>query len=78
MAWPLIIAKIKEEPYTGHGRQAMLRSGIAVYLYETFGEIFPHPHNAYLEQLLDNGLIGFGIIMPFYGADALLQRSSLP
>jgi O-antigen ligase len=66
VAWPMIIAKIKENPVTGYGRQAMLRTGIATYLYDNFGEIFPHPHNAYLEQLLDNGLIGFSIIIPFY------------
>lgn len=66
VAWPMIIAKIRERPITGYGRQAMLRTGTATYLYENFGEIFPHPHNAYLEQLLDNGLIGFSIIMPFY------------
>jgi O-antigen ligase len=66
VAWPLIIEKIKERPYVGYGRQAMLRTGIASYLYDAYGELFPHPHNAYLELLLDNGVIGFVIVMSFY------------
>ena len=66
VAWPLIIEGIKERPWFGLGRQAMLRSGIATYLYDNYGEVFPHPHNAYLELLLDNGIVGFVIIIPFY------------
>ena len=58
LAWPLIIEKIRERPWEGYGRQAMLRTGVATYLYETLGEIFPHPHNAYLEIVFDNGIIG--------------------
>ena len=33
---------------------------------EEFGEKFPHPHNAYLEILLDAGVIGLLIVVPFY------------
>ena len=66
VAWPLIIEGIKERPWFGLGRQAMLRSGIATYLYDNYGEVFPHPHNAYLELLLDNGIVGFVVIIPFY------------
>ena len=66
VAWPLIIEGIKKRPLFGLGRQAMLRSGIATYLYQTFGELFPHPHNAYLEFLLDNGIVGAAIVWPFY------------
>jgi O-antigen ligase len=66
LAWPLVIDKIMKQPLIGYGRQAMLRTGIATYLYDTLGEIFPHPHNAYLELLLDNGLIGFVIVITFY------------
>ncbi len=66
VAWPMIIDGIKERPWIGLGRQAMLRSGIATFLYDNYGELFPHPHNAYLELLLDNGIVGFVIIMPFY------------
>jgi len=66
LAWPLIIEKIRERPWVGYGRQAMLRTGVATFLYDTLGEIFPHPHNAYLEMLLDNGILGFAIVLSFY------------
>lgn len=66
LAWPLIVEKIRQRPLVGYGRQAMLRVGITTFLYETLGEVFPHPHNAYLEMLLDNGIIGFVIVLSFY------------
>jgi O-antigen ligase len=66
VAWPLVVEKIAERPLVGFGRQAMLRTGLTIYLRDTFGEAFPHPHNAYLELLLDNGIIGFAIVIPFY------------
>jgi O-antigen ligase len=66
VAWPLVIEKIKERPITGWGRLAMIRTGITARL-AAFEEGFSHPHNAYLEMLLDNGLIGFFLVMPFYG-----------
>ena len=55
IAWPFVIEKISEEPWTGYGRLAMMRTGIANFLVTNYGETFPHPHNAYLEQILDNG-----------------------
>ncbi len=68
-AWSYVIAHIKAGPLFGFGRQAMIREGI----YERImidsndpGEMFPHPHNAYLEILLDDGLFGFCLIMPIY------------
>jgi hypothetical protein len=74
IAWPLVIEKIRERPYVGYGREAMLRSGTSWFLYDTYGELFPHPHNAYLECLFDNGIVGAAIILPFY---LLLLWSSL-
>jgi O-antigen ligase len=32
------------------------------------GDAFAHPHNAYLQWILDNGIIGFIIIILFYSA----------
>ncbi len=55
--WPLVIESIKEEPWLGYGRLGMKNSGISLYLGEEYGMPFPHPHNAYLELLLDNGVI---------------------
>jgi O-antigen ligase len=66
IAWPFMIAKIAESPMVGYGRLAMIRTGLAGFLWETYGESFPHPHNAYLEMLLDNGIIGFVLVIPFY------------
>ena len=66
VAWPLVIAKIREEPLLGYGKMAMQRTGITMFLYTEYGELFPHPHNAYLEMLLDNGIVGFALVMPFY------------
>jgi O-antigen ligase len=64
--WPLVIAKIKENPLVGYGRQAMITTGLRDYVAEVLHDSFPHPHEAYLEILLDDGIIGFLCIVPIY------------
>ncbi len=64
--WPLVIEKIKKAPTFGYGRLAMRRTGLANHILETHAEGFDHPHNAYLEWTMDNGVIGFMLVMPFY------------
>ncbi len=69
LVWPLVIDAILDRPFVGHGRLAMRNStGITQYMVETYGigETFPHPHNAYLELVLDNGLIGSIPIFIFF------------
>ena len=66
VAWPYVIEKITERPFWGYGRMAMQRTGIASYLWINFRESFPHPHNLYLEFLLDNGFLGFVPVILFY------------
>ena len=44
----------------------MQRIGIASFLWSRFGESFPHPHNAYLQWLLDNGFLGLIPVILFY------------
>lgn len=66
LAWPYVIDKIGESPGIGFGRDAMIRTGISRRLQAELNEEFPHPHNAYLECLLDNGIVGLAMIMPFY------------
>ena len=66
IAWPLVIDKIKESPWIGYGKEAMVRTGLTSYLFTEFHELFPHPHNAYLQLLLDNGILGTLCILPFY------------
>ena len=65
--WPYVIDKIVDRPLVGHGRLAMVRTGLAHFLATQLDEGFAHPHNAYLEMLFDNGLIGFVLVLPFYG-----------
>jgi O-antigen ligase len=64
--WPYVVDKIREKPVFGYGRMAMVRTGLSEYLFEDLKESFPHPHNAYLELLLDNGLLGFSVVIPFF------------
>jgi len=68
VAWSLVIEKIREAPLIGHGRLAMQRTGIWRRMLEEYHDTFPHPHNAYLEWVLDNGLIGLLLLAPFYAA----------
>jgi O-antigen ligase len=58
LIWPYVIAQIYQKPWLGWGRPAMMRTGTVSFLHETLGEDFGHPHNAYLETLLDNGIVG--------------------
>jgi len=66
--WPLVADKIKESPWVGFGRQAMVRTELTFEGQEDeeVGERFNHPHNAYLEWLLDNGIFGALLVGPFY------------
>ena len=66
VAWHYVIEKIGESPLFGYGRMAMQRTGLASYLWTNFRESFPHPHNIYLEFLLDNGLLGLVPVLIFY------------
>jgi len=66
IAWPLVIDKIKESPLIGYGMEAMVQTGLTGYMLTVYSELFAHPHNAYLQLLLDNGVIGALCILPFY------------
>jgi len=68
IAWPFVWEAITEAPYLGYGRVAMKNIGITTRIMIEYGvgESFPHPHNAYLEWLLDNGVIGAAPIFIFY------------
>ena len=70
LAWPLVIDKIMEAPVIGHGREAMQNTGISTEMYFDYGasDSFGHPHNAYLQWLLDNGLAGFMVVIIFYAS----------
>ena len=66
LIWPYVIAKIEERPVVGYGRLAMKTTGLQAFLWDEMREAFPHPHNAYLELLLDNGWLGALLVLPFY------------
>lgn len=66
VAWPLVIDKIGDAPIIGHGREGMKQTGIAATIFLDFNDSAPHPHNAYLEALLDNGIVGFTIVIAFF------------
>ncbi len=65
--WPFAWKGIREAPLIGYGRYGFLRSGVAMeYAAAGVDEEVGHPHNAYLEMLLDTGVIGFLLVMPIY------------
>ncbi len=65
LIWPYVIEEIRKSPVIGYGRMGMHLCGLSAQVIE--GDVaFPHPHNAYLELLLDNGVVGFLLVMPFY------------
>jgi O-antigen ligase len=74
--WPYVIDKIKQRPFEGWGRQAQRRLGLAKFAKIELKDDFGHPHNAYLELLLDTGLAGFLPVMTFF-AVALYQGMKL-
>lgn len=65
-AWSFVLEKIGEAPLAGYGREAMRRTGITAFLFLQYGESFPHPHNAYLEWVLDNGIFALIPVLLFY------------
>jgi O-antigen ligase len=84
IAWPYVIDKIDESPWIGYGRLAMDRTGLQNHIgLETGDFTFPHPHNMYLETLLDNGILGsipiflFWAIMVVYSTRLFMSRNHL-
>lgn len=64
LIWPGVMDMIRQNPIWGYGLEAMTRTGLS----QTFERLsFPHPHNAYLEVLLDAGYLGFIPVATFYG-----------
>ena len=83
-AWPYVIDKIYQSPFIGYGRLAMRRTGLYDIIEADHpGTGAPHPHNMYLETLLDNGLIGsfpiwlFWFIVVIYSAKLFLSKNRL-
>jgi hypothetical protein len=64
--WPHVAEKIKESPVVGFGREAMIRTGLTEFTARQLLDEVGHPHNGYLEWLLDNGWVGLVPVMAFY------------
>ncbi len=56
--WPPVIEQIAESPIIGNGRFAILRKECHAKILAAERSLPTHPHNSYLEILLDAGLIG--------------------
>ncbi len=81
LIWPYVIEKIEQSPLIGYGRSAMQRTGLFYTLEDEHpGTGAPHPHNMYLETLLDNGILGSLPIFIFWAMvlvhSAILFRRS--
>lgn len=56
--WPAALEQISHSPIFGHGRYAILRTGAFDTILDAVGRVPTHPHNSYLEVLLDAGVVG--------------------
>lgn len=66
LIWPLVIEKIEEAPFFGRGRMTFVRV-FEMVKTDSDPEGVTNPHSAYLEMLLDNGIVGGCLFMAFYG-----------
>jgi len=68
LIWPHVIAKIRESPVFGFGRDGHVRTGLQQKLYNEVSEweAVGHPHCAYFQILLDNGLIGLVVVVSLH------------
>jgi hypothetical protein len=71
LLWPRVLDTISEAPIIGYGRAATVRKGISAWYAESQDDdeehFINHPHNAYLEMLLDSGVIGLFVTLALYG-----------
>jgi hypothetical protein len=56
--WPAALARAAESPLVGHGRLGMYRGSGGRESIQRFGALWGHAHCAYLEMLVDAGIIG--------------------
>lgn len=67
VVWPIVLDRIADSPWIGYGRRAMQRIGVSMEVLERTRTAFSHPHNAYLEWVLDNGILGAIPVFWFFG-----------
>jgi len=59
--WPPVWAQIGQSPLLGHGRWGILRTSCYYDVLAAERTVPSHPHNAYLEVLLDAGVLGLAV-----------------
>ena len=66
--WSYSLEVIAKRPLIGYGREAILNTGVSLRLFEDFDRSMAakHPHNAYIQLVFDNGLIGLAIVLFFF------------
>ncbi len=65
--WPVAVDFISREPVLGYGRYAILRCrGFYEQVEANEGGVPDHPHNAYLEVLLDYGAVGLVVTLGMF------------
>lgn len=69
LLWPRVVDTIWDAPFVGYGRAAMQRTGLSAWYGASQGDerFINHPHNAYLEMLLDSGVVGLIVALAVYG-----------
>lgn len=76
--WPICTEGVGRAPLLGHGRHAASRVLVQEF-HEGYGRIPGHCHNAYLDMLLDAGIVGLvsvlGILAYLFYASIKLLRS---
>ena len=71
--WPLITKAISQKPLFGWGKAGMITCGASAYMLHIEDRIYRHPHNAYLELLLDFGVLGTIPWVVMYSSLALIS-----
>lgn len=65
--WDPVIQEIKQNPVFGYGRLAVGRTGCTPVILAREGFVPTHPHNSYLELLLDSGALGLTVVLLLLG-----------
>ena len=61
--WMPTLEQIAEAPLIGHGRLAIWRTHCYDEILAREGNVATHPHNSYLEMLLDSGMVGLSVVL---------------
>ncbi len=76
--WDLVLARIAERPWLGHGYQALFTvPSFADYVLVTLGWNAPNAHSGYLEVALGLGWIGLGLTLLLLAQAGLRALSAL-